>query len=1151
MTTNKNKTILKPAAQTDGKTKSERMTICPLEPRILLSVSAIDLDIDDPGENIEGTAANDKIEGTDGADSILGLGGSDLIRSGIGDDVIDGDGTGSPTKPVLSDNLLANGDFESGRSGYFRHGSAEGWDASHGWEILPASVYGRSNEGHNRVFELDAYQNTRIGQSVEGLEAGENLLLTLDAAQRTAKTTDTDGFEVYWNGDLVDRVDHLSDWRGFEYNLHAGSGDGSDRLEIQGIGRSNSYGTLIDNVSLRKFIAVETKTSPAGNDEIWSGEGDDVVHGNLGDDEIHGGDGEDKLFGDEGNDYIAGNAGRDEAYGGDGNDKIYGSSGSDKLFGENGNDRLSGGTGNDLANGGEGDDLIYGGDGNDKLYGENGDDRLYGSDGEDLLVGGAGNDRLSAGDGNDRVWSGEGDDFVYGGAGDDVIYGSDGNDRLSAGDGDDEVHGGRDNDEIYGSGGNDDVRGGSGDDDVSGGDGNDLVYGNAGDDELTGNAGHDEIHGGDGNDEIWGDTPGSIKLVAGTENLANEQVLELGPTVHEHEPTYEGLMDELLSAEELVKEDRGLLFAADGDFVIDAGETPTDLQLEFVGGQAGHRNIVGWYNIDAEGRPSNPQILKVMNSGIFGAAKDTSMGHIEGATGKIGFFILDNGASSKSILKAIDSGYEMQFADREGDGDIDALQFVNDSGRVKAQHRNVFFSTTAFNRDGHDHFVAGKDGDGNVVVGIEDLPNNGDNDFDDFVFKIVGHQSEKTFSFEQASTFDQTFNELESGDKIRLSFDVASRLDSTGSADGVSVYWNGELVHSATELTSAESLKIDLEAGTGDGSNRLEIRADGMGGNVTNLTVNKYSEVVVQSDDAGDDVLFGGYGNDEMHGNDGDDVLHGQQGDDYLAGNDGNDNLRGGSGNDTVYGGTGDDIMSGWTGNDRLSGGDGNDIASGGEGDDEIYGSQGEDDLRGGSGNDRIYGGTENDKLAGDGGNDRLSAGDGDDTLKGGEGNDLLIGGAGIDTAVFEGNAFNYRLSYNDEGRIVVRDYSGGEGTDTLISVEKLQFGDIVIDVDEIDDYMTAAAVTPSVAEDVWVDIPNSPVPREDRADGDGPATRPPAPSPETPPAPPTDSGGDTPEVSGESTGDVVVIENAPSDSPGNTNWQNVDFGQLTQIFPK
>ena len=68
----------------------------------------------------------------------------------------------------------------------------------------------------------------------------------------------------------------------------------------------------------------------------------------------------------------------------------------------------------------------------------------------------------------------------------------------------------------------------------------------------------------------------------------------------------------------------------------------------------------------------------------------------------------------------------------------------------------------------------------------------------------------------------------------------------------------------------------------------------------------------------------------------------------------------------------------------------------------------------------------------------------GNQTLTGTSGNDTINGGAGIDTAILSGAIANYFISYNRAlGTATIKDHRvGGDGTDTLSSIEKLQFAD-------------------------------------------------------------------------------------------------------------
>jgi glucose/arabinose dehydrogenase len=99
------------------------------------------------------------------------------------------------------------------------------------------------------------------------------------------------------------------------------------------------------------------------------------------------------------------------------------------------------------------------------------------------------------------------------------------------------------------------------------------------------------------------------------------------------------------------------------------------------------------------------------------------------------------------------------------------------------------------------------------------------------------------------------------------------------------------------------------------------------------------------------------------------------------------------------------------------------------------------DTLNGLAGDDMLFGGAGNDSLSGGNDNDVLNGGDGNDQLAGDAGNDTLVGGAGFDTAVFSGNKASYTITHGNVATTV----SGPDGTDTLVSVEMMQFADVSI----------------------------------------------------------------------------------------------------------
>ena len=98
---------------------------------------------------------------------------------------------------------------------------------------------------------------------------------------------------------------------------------------------------------------------------------------------------------------------------------------------------------------------------------------------------------------------------------------------------------------------------------------------------------------------------------------------------------------------------------------------------------------------------------------------------------------------------------------------------------------------------------------------------------------------------------------------------------------------------------------------------------------------------------------------------------------------------------------------------------------------------------------ENAYGGDGNDVITGNSVANVLCGMRGADRLNGGIGNDTIDGGAGVDTAILSGTISNYYISYNRAfGSATITDHrAGGDGTDSLISIEKLQFADKTFDL--------------------------------------------------------------------------------------------------------
>lgn len=105
----------------------------------------------------------------------------------------------------------------------------------------------------------------------------------------------------------------------------------------------------------------------------------------------------------------------------------------------------------------------------------------------------------------------------------------------------------------------------------------------------------------------------------------------------------------------------------------------------------------------------------------------------------------------------------------------------------------------------------------------------------------------------------------------------------------------------------------------------------------------------------------------------------------------------------------------------------------------------------GGDGNDKFTGNDAANSLRGMRGNDSLIGGSGNDSLDGGAGNDTLDGGSGSDVAIYTGKIADYLMIRNADGSIRITDQRAfaqvvggpqGDGSDTLLGIEKLRFSD-------------------------------------------------------------------------------------------------------------
>ncbi len=392
------------------------------------------------GDNdvIEAGTGNDTVEGGAGHDTIAGQAGDDSLSGGAGDDVIMGDG--GPEVEVRD--LIVNGSFEdttglhSTGYGFTGIGSMNGWSTAvpTGNEAgIDIHNDGRGGldapDGDNWADLAASPGDIRLGQDVAGVMDGESYTLTFQAGDMAHGSN---SFQVIWNGEVVE-IDGATiidppngEFATYSVTLTGGSGDGSNRLEFQGLGPADNFGVAIDDVSLTG--PTPTGDEAAGADILAGGAGADLLMGQGGDDTfvLEDGFGDDTIVGGETHetdgDLIDATAMTDDAtvtFTGDEAGTI-GAGGDTATFSEI--ERIDLGAGNDSVDGSAttGGIDVDGGAGDDFMIGGSGDDTLSGGSGDDVIIGGAGEDDIDLGDGDDVAFAGPGD-TVAGGDGYDTL----------------------------------------------------------------------------------------------------------------------------------------------------------------------------------------------------------------------------------------------------------------------------------------------------------------------------------------------------------------------------------------------------------------------------------------------------------------------------------------------------------------------------------------------------------------------------------------------------------------------------------------------------------------------------------------------------------------------------------------------------------
>jgi Ca2+-binding RTX toxin-like protein len=766
-----------------------------------------------------------------------------------------------------------------------------------------------------------------------------------------------------------------------------------------------------------------------------------------------------------------------------GNDVKIGSATHDTLSGGLGNDNLSGGGGNDSIDGGDGDDSLDGGAGNDTLIGGLGNDSYYidvATDFVDETTGGGGTfDHVSvtfdgsytldagiegatiANTGNAGVLVGNGlDNVLGGGAGDNTLDGGAGNDTANYNNatgavtvsivaGVQSIGGGQGNDTLQNI---ENLRGGAYNDTLTGDGGNNKLEGRAGNDNLGGGAGNDTLDGGTGTDTMVGGTGNDSYFV----DDANDVITEVNG---------EGTVDHVTTSASSY----------------DMGSNAANVESASISSEGANLTGNGLDNFISAGTGNN---------NIDGAGGNDTVSYLNGVSGSGITASLETGSVSGGSGTDVLTNIEVLI----GSPLADTLSAKSTGSKLEGGAGNDNLNGGAGNDSldggsGND-VLAGGAGNDSYFVDVST----------DVVTELSGEGTADHVS-SSSTTFSLPTN-VENGSITRADAATlignhgdnvigAGKGDNTlsggeGGFDTVS-YMNG--ITGTTGVTVSLALLGTAQATGGSGSDTLY--------NFAGLTGTQFSDTLTGS--TANNTLEGGGGNDNLSGGQGNDYfIPDPTGTDTTNGAD--DTIDGGDGIDRLSylfrtgaltidlgltsaqntGGAGTDLilnienLNGGAGNDHFTGTDAADNSfEGNGGHDTLIGGGGNDTLNGGAGNDSMVGGSGNDTYfvdsltdavveASNGGSDHVSTSilytlpnniesgsisvttgvhllgnDDDNVLSGNQGNDTLEGGAGNDTASYSNATSGVVVAIVAGAQTI----GGGQGTDTLISIENLMGG--------------------------------------------------------------------------------------------------------------
>jgi len=248
----------------------------------------------------------------------------------------------------------------------------------------------------------------------------------------------------------------------------------------------------------------------------------------------------------------------------------------------------------------------------------------------------------------------------------------------------------------------------------------DMIDTRGGNDAVTGNNGNDIILGGAGDDILQSDNGGAA-----------------APVPHDFVTT--AAIPVLVEGQAV---DPAAINGVDAaDLTLQAG---SDVSVVFQSEGAGQQNSLGYYKIGPNGEITDVQFVwsnasEEGSGGELQAGDSVALDVGEGDT--FAFFLIANGSGQNDFSDFQDGVFE--FRDANGNpATVDTtgplLYFIGADGTETVVAGDIFHSNDATqNGDGIEHTVSGLNGtDGQIVIGFEDLPGGGDQDYEDLVFTV-------------------------------------------------------------------------------------------------------------------------------------------------------------------------------------------------------------------------------------------------------------------------------------------------------------------------------------------------------------------------------------------------------------------------------